>query len=136
MAYQEWRWMPCQTRSLDENGRCCGRKPIIYKGGSWRSPDVPQRFCGRCKRAYALNAPHQIENWAFKVEDGGFSCRVNEQVALRTILVEAAEALEHARRLLLAFGASADWLVVWELDATLSEIRAELEPQSLAPPQK
>ena len=27
------------TASLDRKGRCCGRKPIEYKGGSIHSPE-------------------------------------------------------------------------------------------------
>ena len=50
--------------SLDEKGRCCGRKPIKYKGGAWNSPEVPQWFCARCCRSYDLRTGQQIENWA------------------------------------------------------------------------
>lgn len=45
--------------------RCCGRKPIRYKGGSWCSP-APQLFCPRCDRAYDLETGDQMENWAWK----------------------------------------------------------------------
>lgn len=58
---------------LDEKGRCCGRKPIKYKGGSWRSPLYPMYFCTRCDRAYSVDSLKQIENWAWKrTEDGEF----------------------------------------------------------------
>lgn len=50
---------------IDEKGRCCGRKPIKYKGGSWRSPEFPQRFCFSCNRAYKLDSDEQLENWAW-----------------------------------------------------------------------
>lgn len=50
---------------LDANGRCCGRKPIDYKGGAWNSPKQPEKFCPRCNRAYDRVTGSQIENWAF-----------------------------------------------------------------------
>ena len=38
---------------LAANGRCCGRKPIYYKGGSYCSPPgSPMYFCDRCDREY------------------------------------------------------------------------------------
>jgi hypothetical protein len=38
---------------LDEKGRCCGRKPIFYKGGSWASPlEAPMYLCTRCDREF------------------------------------------------------------------------------------
>ena len=57
---------------LDENGRCCGRKPILYKGGSWRSPELRQKFCDRCDRAYSIETGEQIANWAYKLTNGEF----------------------------------------------------------------
>lgn len=55
---------------LDEKGRCCGRKPIDYKG-SWRS--IPQKFCPRCCRAFSRETGEQIDNWAWKKgSDGEF----------------------------------------------------------------
>lgn len=50
---------------LDAKGRCCGRKPIDYKG-SRGSPEKPHKFCFRCDRAYHRETGEQIENWAFK----------------------------------------------------------------------
>jgi hypothetical protein len=43
---------------LDNKGRCCGRKPIVYK----RNPHL---FCCRCDRAFDLDG-NQIENWAWQ----------------------------------------------------------------------
>lgn len=51
-------------KSLDDKGRCCGRKPIDYKGGAWNSPVRPQKFCTRCSRAYDRITGEQLENWA------------------------------------------------------------------------
>lgn len=50
---------------LDEKGRCCGRKPLVYK--------VPrsQKFCTRCDRSYDRASGEQIENWAWKKDASG-----------------------------------------------------------------
>jgi len=51
---------------LDEQGRCCGRKPLVYKRDGFR-------FCTRCDRAYDISTGEQIENWAWiKNAAGGF----------------------------------------------------------------
>lgn len=55
---------------LDEKGRCCGIKPIDYKGGSYRSPQKPQKFCFRCYRAFDRVTGEQIENWKWNHVDG------------------------------------------------------------------
>ena len=35
-------------RQLDDKGRCYGRKPIYYKGGSWNSSlNSPKFLCDR-----------------------------------------------------------------------------------------
>lgn len=60
------------THALDAKGRCCGRKPIDYKGGAWNSPLQAQKFCWRCNRAYDRTTGVQIENWAFVKAPGGF----------------------------------------------------------------
>lgn len=57
---------------LDSKGRCCGRKPIDYKGGAWNSPARPQKFCARCNRSYDRTTGAQIENWAFVRDGEGF----------------------------------------------------------------
>ena len=49
---------------LDEKGRCCGRKPIVYLG-RYTTPEGPQKFCPRCDRSYDLETDKQIENWAW-----------------------------------------------------------------------
>lgn len=48
----------------DNNGRCCGRKPMTYKR-------PPHLFCPRCDVAYDM-AGTQIENWAWKRRDEEF----------------------------------------------------------------
>lgn len=46
--------MPDQR--LDEKGRCCGRKPLVYKGGSWMSPPgSPMQVCLTCDAIYELD---------------------------------------------------------------------------------
>lgn len=56
---------------LDDKGRCCGRKPIVYK----RPPSL---FCHRCDRSFDPATGTQKENWAFRWTDAGFvSTKVN-----------------------------------------------------------
>jgi len=57
--------------TLDDKGRCCGRKPIRYVGKY--AFKGPHRFCDRCCRAYHLTQNRQIENWAWReVSPGQF----------------------------------------------------------------
>lgn len=53
---------------LDEKGRCCGRKPLVYTG---RGITPRQRFCSRCDRSYDFDTGEQIENWAWRKNDSG-----------------------------------------------------------------
>jgi hypothetical protein len=46
-------------RSLVDKGRCCGRKPLVYKREG-------HRFCHRCDRSYHRYQDFQIDNWAWK----------------------------------------------------------------------
>lgn len=58
---------------MDEKGRCCGRQPLYYKGGSWRSPaNAPMYFCTTCCREYDGGTKTQIPNWAWKFVNGEF----------------------------------------------------------------
>ncbi len=50
---------------LDNLGRCCGRKPIVYK----REPHL---FCWRCDRAYNPETGEQIANWAWRMGENGW----------------------------------------------------------------
>lgn len=67
--------------TLDERGRCYGRKPLHYKGGSWCSPSRPMKFCdrefdpatgaqrenwawGRIGDKWVRRAGHEVEEWA------------------------------------------------------------------------
>ena len=43
-------------------GRCCGRKPLVYKRDGFL-------FCPRCDRAYSLADGKAVENWAY-TKDG------------------------------------------------------------------
>lgn len=43
---------------IDSKGRCCGRKPMVYKR-------EPHMFCPRCDRAFDPKTGEQIENWAY-----------------------------------------------------------------------
>lgn len=51
---------------LADNGRCCGRKPLVYKS-AWSTSTGPHRYCPRCDRAYHLEENEQIPNWAWKL---------------------------------------------------------------------
>lgn len=56
---------------LDDKGRCCGRKPIFYKGGSWRSPpQSPMHFCCDCSREFGPDGK-QRPNWAWMETSAG-----------------------------------------------------------------
>lgn len=57
---------------LADDGRCCGKKPLEYKGGSWRSPSRPQYFCSRCNRAYDYETKEQFANFAWAEDTTGF----------------------------------------------------------------
>lgn len=47
---------------LDEKGRCCGRKPLVYKRPSFHY------FCCKCSRDFGADGS-QYGNWAY-VKDG------------------------------------------------------------------
>lgn len=54
-----------EAKRLDEKGRCCGRKPMIYKMRQ-------MRYCPRCDRSYDLDTGEQIESWSWKRDGNGF----------------------------------------------------------------
>lgn len=58
---------PLPMRHLDDKGRCCGRKPLVY-----RRP--LHQFCPRCCADYNM-AGQQIPNWAWLETPGGFVAR-------------------------------------------------------------
>lgn len=51
--------------TLDENGRCCGRKPITYKRDA-------KKFCPRCDREFDPYTGEQVANWAYASSGDGF----------------------------------------------------------------
>ena len=57
--------------SMDAKGRCCGRKPILYKSGLRTSSKCPHFFCTRCDSSYDATTREQIENWAFVKDERG-----------------------------------------------------------------
>lgn len=62
---------------LDDKGRCCGRKPMVYKSRTHTGTD-PHRYCPRCDRAYDLEGNRQIPNWAWRrLPDGSFVSNTN-----------------------------------------------------------
>jgi hypothetical protein len=56
---------------LDNKGRCCGRKPLVYKRANRYAGYGPHLFCTRCCRAYGLESQEQIDNWAWKCDAAG-----------------------------------------------------------------
>ena len=51
---------------LDDNGRCCGRKPIHYRGRGAMSPaGAPMLYCPRCDAEYdvATGAQRPSRKW-------------------------------------------------------------------------
>lgn len=54
-------------KKLDDKGRCCGRKPLVYK--------VPQHrlFCARCDAQYDPQTGIQVANWAYRAAADGFA---------------------------------------------------------------
>lgn len=60
-------------QKLDDKGRCCGRKPIHYKGRY--APGGPHKYCSRCDRAFDIDTGEQINNWAWKVGSNGIFYR-------------------------------------------------------------
>jgi hypothetical protein len=60
-----------QVGRLDDNGRCCGKKPLHYKGG-WQSNGKSMKFCDRCAREYDPITGEQRENWAWVKRDDGW----------------------------------------------------------------
>jgi hypothetical protein len=51
---------------LDDKGRCCGRKPLVYKRAS--GPRHPAGlFCCRCDRSYTADGEPQA-NWAWNAD--------------------------------------------------------------------
>jgi hypothetical protein len=54
---------------LDEKGRCCGRKPLLYKLPLGECM-APFRFCPRCDRAFDVEG-EQIPNWAYRRDKSG-----------------------------------------------------------------
>ncbi len=45
---------------LDEKGRCCGRKPIVYKHGGLTPMGLPHKFCPRCGTNYDIETGVEI----------------------------------------------------------------------------
>lgn len=93
------------SATLDQKGRCCGRKPIEYKR--------PHRFfCGRCDRQFSPTGD-QEPNWAYRWVGTGFFPTYPDQEPFRTILASAIE----ARRAETRSGSVADESAVPQADA-------------------
>jgi len=55
-------------KSLDDKGRCCGRKPVVYKRPH-------HLFCVRCNADYDPETGRQQQNWCYLKEGNGFIFR-------------------------------------------------------------
>jgi len=58
-------------KKLDEKGRCCGRKPLVYKRRQGLL-NPSGLFCCRCDRHFDPETGEQIENFAWILKDGEF----------------------------------------------------------------
>ena len=57
-------------KRLNGRGRCCGRKPIVYKR-------PPHLFCPRCHASFDMDGG-QIGNWAYQDVGNGFVLKYNK----------------------------------------------------------
>lgn len=51
---------------LDDKGRCCGRKPLVYKRPNHHF------YCTRCCASLDPNTGEQQENWAWRWDGAAF----------------------------------------------------------------
>lgn len=65
------------AQKLDDKGRCCGRKPLVYKR-------PPHLFCDRCCASFDAVTGTQIENCAFAPSGGGFVFKMPHMEAERS----------------------------------------------------
>jgi hypothetical protein len=70
-------------KTLDEKGRCCGRKPIVYKR-------PPRLFCCRCDAAFDTVSGKQIPNWAYPL--------LSAEADASSVLITIPDYSEAARR--------------------------------------
>jgi hypothetical protein len=49
---------------LDEIGRCCGKKPRVYKRGD--GSGRAERWCSRCNRSYLMVEAKEVQTLAVK----------------------------------------------------------------------
>jgi hypothetical protein len=63
---------------LDDKGRCCGRKPMLYKSHNSTSTGR-HRYCPRCDRAYDFEENMQIPNWAWRKEASEWKCNTSRK---------------------------------------------------------
>lgn len=63
---------PVPAKRLDEQGRCCGRKPIHYKrGNSYQSG--PRYYCDRCDATFSVETGEQVPSWAYPLISDGLA---------------------------------------------------------------
>jgi len=60
------------AKQLDEKGRCCGRKPLVYRRPHHRF------FCHRCHAEFDPETGKQIPNWAYyRLDNDRFEARTS-----------------------------------------------------------
>ena len=59
-------------KRLDDHGRCCGRKPLVYK--RWPA----HLFCSRCEAAFDTATGQQIDNWAYVRVGDAFATKLTQ----------------------------------------------------------
>lgn len=81
-AYEAWcATLRPQTRRLavlDGKGRCCGRKPLVYKRDR-------HRFCTRCSASFDLSTGRQVPNWAWIAEGDAFVAKTPSAEIARSL---------------------------------------------------
>jgi rRNA maturation endonuclease Nob1 len=50
-----------EPEKLDEKGRCCGRKPIVYTRGLCTPMGKPHKFCPRCGSNYSIETGVRLQ---------------------------------------------------------------------------
>lgn len=61
------------AKVIDDHGRCCGRKPLVYKRPNHRL------FCTRCNAQFDPASGEQVSNWGYTREpDGTFTPKYPE----------------------------------------------------------
>ncbi len=55
MRYKRIKGPNSTDGNLAADGRCCGRKPLEYKSGTWTPLGMPHKLCTRCYAEYTVD---------------------------------------------------------------------------------